>query len=173
MPLAPCPACRNRVSTEAATCPKCGHPLTPDLWQRKKPEGPSDRNTNIAIVLIVALFCGFYALPFLFGGSAQPTSGLVSGAQPPVDVPALDKMEAVFQGGYSKEQIEPVLRRALKMFGSPINDTEMMRFGSVLVTMRKENNVEEMEILRCVLAMAPQGMDFPSAAALCVVTLHN
>ena len=25
MPMTPCPACSNEVSTDAATCPKCGH----------------------------------------------------------------------------------------------------------------------------------------------------
>ena len=27
MALVPCPACNHRVSTEAASCPQCGHPL--------------------------------------------------------------------------------------------------------------------------------------------------
>lgn len=29
MPLYPCPACKREVSTEAVSCPGCGHPLTP------------------------------------------------------------------------------------------------------------------------------------------------
>jgi hypothetical protein len=36
MPLIPCPACQKPVSTEAPTCPACGHPIKPPPAPAKK-----------------------------------------------------------------------------------------------------------------------------------------
>jgi predicted amidophosphoribosyltransferase len=30
MALVPCPACNHQISTSAASCPNCGHPLKPN-----------------------------------------------------------------------------------------------------------------------------------------------
>lgn len=41
MPLINCPACGNQVSSDAPSCPKCGHPFTlsADLKAKDKSDG--------------------------------------------------------------------------------------------------------------------------------------
>ena len=47
--LMPCPSCGQEVSSQAATCPKCGHPL------RSAPSPFGKRNTIILVSIIVGI----------------------------------------------------------------------------------------------------------------------
>lgn len=53
MKLLPCPACNNPVSTVAASCPQCGHPIA-----GKKTEA----TTGISAVMVLA---GMFASGYL------------------------------------------------------------------------------------------------------------
>ena len=47
--LMPCPSCGQEVSSQAATCPKCGHPL------RSAPSPFGKRNTIILVSTVVVM----------------------------------------------------------------------------------------------------------------------
>jgi predicted nucleic acid-binding Zn ribbon protein len=51
MPLIKCPACGKDVSTQAAACPSCGHPLAKS--DANKPQNKSRLGGLLAILLIV------------------------------------------------------------------------------------------------------------------------
>lgn len=90
---------------------------------------------------------------------------------------AIDMMHVAFVGGHSRSEIEAQVRRAATAFNLPATDYDFSRMGSALVALRKETRVPEMELLRCARAMGEEvagtnvGLDFPSAASLCAVTL--
>jgi len=87
---------------------------------------------------------------------------------------ALDKMEVVFVGGYSKEQIQRKMDKVMRKYGEPINETNYNIVGSVLVALRKENGVPEMKILACVdYADIGDQMKIGEVAAICVTMLAD
>lgn len=61
--LMPCPSCGQEVSSQAATCPKCGHPL------RSAPSPFGERNTialvSMVVVMILASSAAAVYLNFL------------------------------------------------------------------------------------------------------------
>lgn len=81
-------------------------------------------------------------------------------------ISALDKMAVVFKGGYTRDQIDSVLSRVMTQFCEPLTEANYNRLGSVLVRMRKEGTVPEMEILACVKEM-PTQVKMLDAVALC------
>lgn len=94
-------------------------------------------------------------------------AGMAHSQSPPRDVSALDKMAAVFKGNYSRDQIDDLLSRVMRMYGAPLTEKEYHRWGDVLVTMRQNSHpVSEMEILNCMRAMGPV-MKLEAAAATC------
>lgn len=57
----PCPACKKKISLEAAACPKCGHPLTDEdraTALKNARRGPIGCLAFIAIVILIAMFSG-------------------------------------------------------------------------------------------------------------------
>lgn len=97
----------------------------------------------------------------------SPTVGSSDG------VGALDKMPAVFKGGYTRDQIDDLLSRTMTMYGSPLTETEYQRWGNALVYLRRTTRpVSEMDVLRCMAAAGPT-MAFEPAAAICAVGLQN
>ena len=84
---------------------------------------------------------------------------------------ALEKMEIAFQGGYSRDQIAPILHATMRQFGSVPTEAKRTHWSDVLVVLRKDSGVPEMEILRCMRAMGPQQIKFDAAAAICATTL--
>jgi hypothetical protein len=81
-------------------------------------------------------------------------------------ISALDKMAVVFKGGYARDQIDSVLSRVMTQFGEPLTEANYNRWGSILIRMRKESTVPEMEILACMKEMLAQ-FEMGPAAALC------
>jgi hypothetical protein len=65
----------------------------------------------------------------------------------------LEKMAAVFVGSPSRALIKAQMDRALDLYGLPIDEENYNRYGSVLVRMRQESGVPEMEMLRFVIAL--------------------
>jgi len=49
---------------------------------------------------------------------------------------ALDKLLVVFQGGYSKQQIQSRLDQAFRLYGVPVTEENYIRYGSILVSLR-------------------------------------
>ena len=87
-----CPICENICSSQAATCPKCGHPIRPDTVENKKTapaeSGYRKDSSRTALRILWALFIisvlfGFTAIGvynnstngFLWLGIAQKKAG--------------------------------------------------------------------------------------------------
>jgi hypothetical protein len=60
MPLIKCPACGKDVSTQAASCPNCGHPVAKSpTFESRKPAPRSPK--QIAAIVIILLVIGAFA----------------------------------------------------------------------------------------------------------------
>ena len=87
---------------------------------------------------------------------------------------ALDQMELVFVGEYSKAAIKRHLDRIMRIYNVPITEENYSRVGSVLVVMRKDTGVPEMRILRCMEgANVGAQVELPQVAALCATALSR
>jgi membrane protein YdbS with pleckstrin-like domain len=89
MPLVSCPECRGSVSTAAASCPRCGHPMAPglavppvdpggerELWQGRPSAKALVGTITTAALFSAAVSVGVYLaysplLTWLAGGSPQ------------------------------------------------------------------------------------------------------
>ena len=95
---------------------------------------------------------------------------------------ALAMLELAFEGDYSRQEIKLRIDRVMQLYGLPITEENYSRFGSVLVALRKETGVPEMEILTCMSAadyrntlnqnILPQEAVI-EAAAICSATLAS
>lgn len=65
----------------------------------------------------------------------------------PHEPSALEMAEAVFVGSYSQEQIKTGLDQALSLWRLEVNETNYLKYASVLVRLRKDTGVPEMSIL--------------------------
>lgn len=92
----------------------------------------------------------------LAGCSGDDASGGGSPTEP------LDQMVVAFDGSYSRTAT-----------GETISSETYSRAGSVLVSLRREYAVSEMDTLACIptMAAAAPALDFPDAASLCVADL--
>lgn len=91
---------------------------------------------------------------------------------PPTTDP-LDQMVVAFDGSHSRSAIQAAMDRALTATGETISSETYSRAGSVLVSLRREYGVSEMDTLACIptMAAAAPALDFPDAASLCVADL--
>ena len=121
----------------------------------------------------IALLALFTALAALFAGCSNAGDAPTGGSSPVSQMSALEKIEVAFEGGYGRAQIKSKLDAAMALYGLPINEENYGRAGSVLVTMRKENGIEEMRILDHMIRSHVPGIniDFPSAAAISTVAI--
>ena len=65
---------------------------------------------------------------------------------------ALEQMEIAFVGGYSYSEIKEHIDSVMQQYGLLMTNENYSRFGSVLVTLRKEYGISEMDILTCMKA---------------------
>lgn len=89
---------------------------------------------------------------------------------------ALDKMETVFEGDYSRSVIKRHMDKAMRLYDLPITERYYEKAGSVLVTLSNENErVTEMEILVCIIEAHTPGieMKYHEMAALCATRLSS
>lgn len=102
-----------------------------------------------------------------------PDSVELATEKPAQPADALGQMEVAFEGNYTREQIKPVLDHALKLYGLPITEENYSRSASVLIVMRREHGVNEMDILSYMIQSHVPGVNitFPEAAAISVVFL--
>ena len=87
----------------------------------------------------------------------------------------LAQMELAFVGNPHKSEIKSQLEMAMELYNLPITEENYSRAGSVLVTMRKELGVKEMDILRYMIkSHIPEvSLSFPDAAAISAVALSS
>jgi hypothetical protein len=94
---------------------------------------------------------------------------------------ALDKLAIIFEGSYARSQIKIRMDKTMNSYDIPITDDNYMKIANVLVAMRKQNHVKEMDLLTCALTArregVPVGSDgyktFGAMAALCAVSMRR
>lgn len=91
------------------------------------------------------------------------------------EMTALQQMAIAFEGGYTSQQIKPVMDKALETYGVPINEENYSRAASTLIVLRKEHGTKEMDILDYMIRSYVPGvnMQFPEAAAISSVFLAS
>lgn len=87
---------------------------------------------------------------------------------------ALTMIETVFVGDYTRAEIKSRLDMAMRLFDLPITEDNYNRAGSVLVTLRKEASVAEMDILDHMIRSSVPGLEisFPDQATLSAISLQ-
>lgn len=84
---------------------------------------------------------------------------------------AIEQMSVAFEGSPSQREIEPLLVKALDATGMADTEENRSRVGSALVSLRKEYNISELDLLRCVPTISGgpglPTLEFPTAAAMC------
>ncbi len=89
MTLEACPNCNVMISPDAATCPKCGQPLTAERWEmaRVKRRRSGTRMAKIVGVLGIA-FIGLAVLATALAPHEKATTSAVVASQPAVSLDA-------------------------------------------------------------------------------------
>lgn len=115
------------------------------------------------LIILIALIVGF----FIFSGGSKDNN------QPPTtqnNTPdALDMMTSTFTGDYNRDQIKIKVDEVLNLYKLPINDENYSRTGSMLISLKKENNVKEMDMLNCMINgyKSESNITLQQMAALC------
>lgn len=78
----------------------------------------------------------------------------------------LDMMEVVFKGNYTRQEIKTTLDRAMTLYGVPINEDNYNHYGDILLNLRKNTSVKEMDILNSMINsyITTSKIDFGEAA---------
>lgn len=117
----------------------------------------------IVITTIACLFLGGCSEPNRGQTATDNTENYSAPARQPLTQPhspdSLDRMAAVFVGSPSRALIKAQMDRALELYGLPTHEENYNRYGSVLVRMRQESGVREMEMLRFVMALREEAPD--------------
>jgi hypothetical protein len=84
-------------------------------------------------------------------------------------------MEVVFQGNYTRQQIQSASDRVLPKYDLPVNDEYYEKAGSALVALRESTGIQEMDILACVneLDRETTKLNFPESVGLCATLLST
>lgn len=107
--------------------------------------------TGIISVVILFVIIGMFS----GGDNNTPTntqSNKNTEKNPDLESSAIEMMEVAFIGDYSQGEIKTLLDVTMQLNSLPITEENYQRLGSVLVTLRKEIGVSEMDILTCMKA---------------------
>lgn len=108
-------------------------------WIKKHPVWTGVIGVFLLFILI-ALFSG--------GGNSMNTQNQNTG----LESSAIEMMEVAFIGDHSQGEIKTLIDATMRINSLPITEENYQRLGSVLVTLRKETGVSEMDILTCMKA---------------------
>lgn len=168
MPLVDCPSCKRSISSEAISCPKCGHPLARG-WSEHATQIQRDRrkvSAGIAVAIVIVL-----ALTVLFSRSDNEDGNRISGSTS--SPTAIDMMESTFVGGYSRSEIKSRIDRVLISYGLPRSEENYSRVASMLIGLRRETGVPEMATLNCMNSGDFEVfLEIDQAAGVCAATLE-
>lgn len=140
-----------------------------------KPEAfgiaPNVRSKIGSVATVVAAVAAMFLVwPSLVGQTN--TSGTdrkpASGTRAALSEDPLQQMELAFTGNPPVSEIQPLLERAMRLYGLEVNDENRQRAGSALVALRREIGVPEMEILDYMVRSYVEGveLEFADAAAI-------
>ena len=152
--------------------------------------GPNITSVSISLIALAVLL-GFVlfakAFPSVILSGSRPTTPTDQPQTPtetPTELrppqtserPALEMMEQVFVGNHTQAQIKERLDRAMELYGEARTEENYLKYGSVLVRLRKEiSGATEMNILACVIgAHVPEMTTLPELhkiMAVCAATL--
>lgn len=137
-------------------CPHCGADLR--SFVKKHP---------IATALIFTFF-------IIFIVSNLEKSGKQS-EQAVKQLDSITQMQLAFNGDYSREQIQERVVKAMSLYGLPITEENLGRAGSVLVSLRQNNGVDEMDILEYMIeSYVPNvKLSFGEEAAMAAVFIQT
>lgn len=172
MALTQCSECGHAIAQAAPVCPNCGKllPVAAHRGRARKIE----RNiwlTILAVPTLLGLGCGvlYYVGSQEEAATRTPISSYSTpSAEPSTEVDALNQAEAVFAGGYTREQVKARLDQAMQLYGLPITEENYSRAGSALVAMRQQTGNTEMAILDHMIRSHVKGanVSFPDAVGL-------
>jgi len=104
---------------------------------------------------VIGVFLLFILVGIFSGGdnSSTPNTSYTDNTKTAVEkMTTLEQMEIAFVGGYSYDEIKGHIDQVMQQSGLSMTNENYSRFGSVLVTLRKETGVSEMDILTCMKA---------------------
>lgn len=105
---------------------------------------------------------GFFLLFILIGIFSSGDNSSTTNTQPNQNtntktsiekMTALEQMEIAFIGSFSYNEIKERMDSVMQQYGLSMTNENYSRFGSVLVTLRKDYGISEMDILTCIKAM--------------------
>ena len=144
-------------------------------WIKKHPVW-----TGIIGVLLLFILIGIFS-----GGDSNSASYAKSTSDTRTVVEkmtALEQMEIAFIGGFSYNEIKERMDSVMQQYGLSMTNENYSRFGSVLVTLRKDYGISEMDILTCMKfadyknsiggEITPKDAIIESAS-LCAITLNS
>ncbi len=172
MVMIQCPECKKKISDGAEECPKCGYSITIEERKESVALAESQEAQAKSCGTVMGVGCLTIVLAVVVGTYLD--------SDKPRATTALERMSVVFQGGHSKVAIKMKLDVAFDLFGLRANEENYNRYGSVLVSLRKGMEVQEMEILDCAIAFAIEAggvtdlsADLGEIMALCAATLKT
>lgn len=121
-----------------------GFDITKGARMNKLEEKVNKSNVIILIGFIALIVLGLYGLIKL--SSYQPASVAYS-----TEPDALTKMQAVFEGNYSRAEIKNKLDSVMFLYGVPITETNYKKYGSGLCYASDKSGYREMDILDAML----------------------
>lgn len=86
-----------------------------------------------------------------------------------------EKIEIVFDGHPTKEEIQPMLESVLDKYHLNVNDENILKLGDVLLTLKKSSKlgVTEMEILKHMYQHGSNGVELYQQAAISATYLET
>jgi len=116
--------------------------MAKENWIKKHPVW-----SGVIGVILLFILIGLFS-----GGDNNSTSYTKSTSDTKTAVEkmtALEQMEIAFVDGYSYDEIKELIDFVMQQYGLSRTNENYSRFGSVLVTLRKDYGISEMDILTC------------------------
>lgn len=165
------PICAKCGSSRVGNRPRCK--MCQTEWPDGTPPGsavkPLPKWTWPAVSIGVAVVILIIIVGAVAGDGDPSTGGDAS------SYTVLEQSEAVFKGGYSEEEIKRVLDRTMNLYGLSITEGNYDRATSVLVALRQEFGVREMDTLDYMIRSHVPGINlqFHEAASIAVFMLST
>lgn len=90
-----------------------------------------------------------------------------------ITVPAYAMMETEFEGFPKQEEIQPLMQKVLKIYKSQETEDNLNIFGALLVVLKKQHKVSEMEIMKHVTETYVSNLSFKMQATISAVWLSK